>query len=333
MLMKILLNWRSGTRSEVLPPKIFFPPGSKEKTTMKLTLLFVSSAFLAIPFYSLAQEIDPSPGLREIKPGCNVYLHRDDSPGVSSTFNNAVIVTKEGVVVMDGQRTEAVARQVRESIARVTSQPVRFLVSATYHTPFTGGNLVYADVLRIGHENCRKDFLNLLKNAPAEEKEKKLPHLTYSDRLTLYLGGKEIQILFLGRAHTRGDSVVYLPEDRIAYLGEVFYLDEFPYISDGYSADWLRTIETVEALNADIFIPGHGFLPKDLKASRVFLRRQWQLLKDVRGAVEAQVKRGVSADEAVKMIDLPQYKRFKGYERAMEIAVRRIYRELTTGSP
>ena len=126
---------------------------------------------------------------------------------------------------------------------------------------------------------------------------------------------------------------MYLPEDRVAYLGEVFYLDEFPYISDGYSADWLRAIETVEALNADSLIPGHGFLPKDLKDSRVFLRRQWQILKDVRDAVQAQVKRGVSADEAAKSIDLPQYKRFKGYERAMEIAVRRIHRELTLGLP
>ena len=306
----------------------------KNSITRKLfTLLFVFSVLLAVPSYLLPQEIDQSSGLRETNPGCYVYLHRDDSPGVSSTFNNAVIVTKEGVLVMDGQRTEALTRQVRESITRVTSQPVRFLVSATYHNPFTGGNMVYSDVFRIGHENCRKDFLNLIKDAPAEEKYKKIPHQTYSERLTLYLGGKEIQILFLGRAHTRGDSIVYLPEDRIAYLGEVFYLDEFPYISDGYSADWLRTIEAAEALKADIFIPGHGFLPKDLKDSRVFLRRQWQIIKDVRDAVLAQVKRGVSADEAVRAIDLPQYKRFKGYERAMEIAVRRIHRELTVGLP
>ena len=302
-------------------------------TYIPFAFLFAFFVLLAIPSYLFPQEIDPSSGLREIKPGCYVYLHRDDSPGVSSTFNNGVIITKEGVLVMDGQRTESLARQVRESITKVTSQPVRFLVSATYHNPFTGGNKVYSDVIRIGHENCRKDFLNLIKDAPAEEKQKKIPNMTYNERMTLHLGGKEIQILYLGRAHTRGDSIVYIPEDKIAYLGEVFYLDEFPYISEGYSADWLRTIETAEALKADIFIPGHGFLPKDLKDSRVFLRRQWEILKDVRDAVQVQVQRGVSADEAVKAIHLPQYKRFKGYERAMEIAVRRIHRELTVGLP
>jgi len=76
-------------------------------------LSFVFSVLLALPSYLLPQEIDQSSGLREIKPGCYVYLHRDDSPGVSSTFNNAVIVTKEGALVMDAQRTEVLSRQVR----------------------------------------------------------------------------------------------------------------------------------------------------------------------------------------------------------------------------
>jgi glyoxylase-like metal-dependent hydrolase (beta-lactamase superfamily II) len=151
--------------------------------------------------------------------------------------------------------------------------------------------------------------------------------------MTLYLGGKEIQILYLGRAHTRGDSIVFLPEERIAYMSEIFYLDEFPYISEGYSADWMRTLEAAEALKADIFVPGHGFLPKDMKETRVWLRRQWQILKDVRQAVQEQVEQGISVEKVVSTIDLPQFKRFKGYERALEIAVRRIYRELTVGLP
>jgi glyoxylase-like metal-dependent hydrolase (beta-lactamase superfamily II) len=298
-----------------------------------LIFIFVIAVFLANPSHLPAQELDRSTGLREIKPGCYVYLHGDDTPGVSSTFNNGIIVTNEGVLVIDTQRTEAIARQVRESISRVTSQPIRFLISSTFHNPFTGGMAVYADTFRISHENCRADLSNLLKNASAEERRKKLHHQTYSERMTLYLGGKEIQILYLGRAHTRGDSIVFLPEERIAYMSEIFYLDEFPYISEGYSADWMRTLEAAEALKADIFVPGHGFLPKDMKETRVWLRRQWQILKDVRQAVQEQVEQGVSVEKAVSTIDLPQFKKFKGYERALEIAVRRIYRELTVGLP
>jgi len=151
--------------------------------------------------------------------------------------------------------------------------------------------------------------------------------------MTLYLGGKEIQLLHLGRAHTRGDTVVFVPVDRIAYLGEVFYCDEFPYISDGYSADWMRTLEAAEALKADIFVPGHGFLPKDPTDTRAGLRRNWQILKDVRDAVREQVARGASEEAAVRAINLPQFQKYKGYQRALEIAVRRIYRELTVGPP
>jgi glyoxylase-like metal-dependent hydrolase (beta-lactamase superfamily II) len=291
------------------------------------------AVFGVIPSRLPAQELDRSYGLKELKPGYYVYLHGDDTPGVSSTFNNGIIVTNEGVVVIDTQRTEPLARQVREAISKVTSQPIRYLVSGTPHNPFTGGNGVYADAFRIGHENYRTDIMKLIKDAPAEEKKKKLPHATYSDRMTLYLGGKEIHILYLGRAHSRSDAAVFVPEDRILYLSEIFYSEEFPYISEGYSADWLKTLEKAEAMKADIFVPGHGFLPKDLKETRAGLQRQRQILNDVRDAVRKQVDRGASADEAVRVIDLPLLKKFKGYERALEIAVRRIHRELTTGLP
>jgi len=158
-----------------------------------------------------AQEIDRSLGLREIKPGYDVYLHGDPALGVSSTFNSGIIVTSEGVVVLDALGSEAIARQAREAISRVTSQSVCFLISSPFHQPFTGGNAVYADAFKIGHEHYREDLLRLLQRPSAEERRKKLPDVTFRDRLTLYLGGKEIQVLHLGRAHTRGDSIVFVP--------------------------------------------------------------------------------------------------------------------------
>lgn len=294
---------------------------------------FLFIALLAIPSHLLAQDVDRTPGLREVTKGCFVYLHTDDRPGVSSTFNSGIIVTDEGVVVIDALGSEVIARQVRQAISKVTSKPVRFLISSTPHRPFTGGNAVYADTFRVVQENTRADLIKLLEKSSAEERKNELPHLTFRDRITLYLGGKEIQILFLGRGHTRSDTIVFLPEDRIAFMGETFYCDEFPYISSGYSADWMRTIEAAGRLEADIFIPGHGFLPRDLRETRVELRNHWQVLKDVRDAVEVQVKKGASEDEALAAIDLPQFRKFKGYQRALEIAVRRIYGELTVGLP
>jgi len=288
---------------------------------------------LALPSHLPAQDVDRTPGLRRLTNDCYVYLHTDDRPGVSSTFNSGIIVTDEGVVIIDALGSEDAARNVRKAISKVTLKPVRFLISTTPHRPFTGGNAVYADTFRIAQENTRADLIELLAKSPAEERKNKLPHLTFRERTTLYLGGKEIQVLFLGRGHTRSDTIVFLPQDRLAYMGETFYCDEFPYISSGYSADWIRTIESAEKLEADIFIPGHGFLPGNLKETRAELGHHRQVLKDVRDAVEAQVKKGASEVETLAAVDLPQFKKFKGYQRALEIAVRRIYRELTVGLP
>ncbi len=274
---------------------------------------------------------DRSGGLRQIIPGHYVYLHTDDTPGVSSTFNSGIIVTSEGVVVVDALSSEAIARQVRAAISGMTGQPVRFLVSSTFHGRFTGGNAVYRDAFNIGHENYRTDLIELLGAASPEQQNAQLPDQTYRDRVTLHLGGKEIQILYLGRAHTRGDSIVFVPADRIAYLSEVFNFDEFPYLSDSYPSEWMKTLEAAEALDADIFVPGHGFLPEDPRETREGLGRHRQILMDVRQAVQEEITQGATEDQAVANIDLPQYHRFQGYSRAMEIAVRRIHGELTGG--
>lgn len=274
---------------------------------------------------------DRSGGMRQIMPGHYVYQHTDDTPGVSSTFNSGIIVTGEGVVVVDALGSAAIAEQVREAIARMTAQPVRFLVSSTFHGRFTGGNAVYRDAVNIGHENYRTDLTRLLRDASPAHLHAQLPAMTYREGVTLYLGGKEIQILYLGRAHTRGDSIVFVPEDRIAYLSEVFNFEEFPYLSDSYPSEWVKTLEAVEALDADIFVPGHGFLPEDPRETRDGLRRHRQILMDVRQAVQTEIEHGATEDQAVARIDLPQYHRFQGYSRAMEIAVRRVYRELTAG--
>ena len=113
------------------------------------------------------------------------------------------------------------------------------------------------------------------------------------------------------------------------YLSEVFNFDEFPYTRDSYPSDWLRTLEAAEALEADVFVPVHGFLPDDPRETRDGLRRHRQILLDVREAVEQQIEQGATEDEAAAAIDLPEYHRFQDYSRAIEMAVRRTYQELT----
>ena len=190
-------------------------------------------------------------------------------------------------------------------------------------------------MLKIGHENYRTDLLELMQRekASAEEQKARLPNQTFRDRMTLYLGGKEIQILYVGRAHTRGDSIIFVPQDRIAYLSELFFAEQFLYIDDGFGLDWLKTLDAAEELGAEIFVPAHGPIPADPRETRQGLGRFRQMLVDIRDAVQREVARGATEDQAVATIRWPQYEKMQGYNAQREVAVRRLYRQLIGALP
>ena len=291
-----------------------------------LLVLGCASAFSAQPRNPVAQApapASPAGALRQIIPGHYVYS--------STTYNSGIIATSEGVVVLDALNSEAVARAQREAMASTIRQPVRMLISSTFHNNYSKGNLAYADVLKIGHENYRTDLVDLMQRekVSAQEQQARLPNQTFRDRMTLYLGGKEIQILYVGRAHTRGDSIVFVPQDRIAYLSELYFADQFLFIADGYGLDWLRALDAVDALGAEIVVPGHGPIPADPRETRQGLVRFRQMLVDVRDAVQKEIARGATEDQAVAAIRWPQYEKLQGYDAQRETAVRRLYQQLT----
>ena len=267
-----------------------------------------------------------SGGLREIVPGHYIYTRR-----ATVTFNSGVIVTSDGVLVLEAQIDDEMARRVRDAIAGVTNEPVRFLVSSTFHQFYSGGVGAYSDAHNIGHAEYRAHLLEALAAEPLDVLKARLPDQTYRNRVTFYLGGKEIQIRYLGRGHTRGDSIIFVPDDRIVYLSELYSHNEFPSLADSYSGDWIAALDVADALEADIFVPGHGLMTENPRESREGMRRFRQLLVDMRQAVQAQVAAGATEDEAVARVALPQYRDYVGYDRGLEGAVRRIYTELTVG--
>ena len=307
------------------------------KSTMLLVLLpaiLFSAQELRNPAAAQAPPAGQAAGpgsLKQIIPGH--YLYSTTNAG--RAFSSGVIATGEGVVVVDALESEAIARTARESIAATIKQPVRYLVSSSFHDPYSKGNLAYADVFKIGHENYRAGLLDQMKrgNASAEEQRSRLPTVTFGDRLTFYVGGKEFQVLHFGRAHTMGDSIVFVPEDRIAYMSELFFSEEFPNMAQGYGVSWLRVLDAAEALGADIFVPGHGPIPDDPRGTRAGLHRMRQLLVDARDAIQSEVARGATEDQAAATVKLPQYEKLPNYAAQREVSVRRMYKELTGALP
>src|SRR2546427_4733863 len=265
-------------------------------TKSAMTLLIF---LLPILFVSQQEPRNPvsSGTLKQIIPGHYVYSMNN----AGRVFNSGVIVTSEGVLVFDALDSEAIARAERESISSIIKQPVRYLVSSSFHDPYSKGNLAYADVFKIGHENYRSGLLDQMERGglSAEERRARQPSETFRDRLTLFFGGKEIQILYFGPAHTTGDSIVFVPQDRIAYLSEVFFSGEFPNMAGGYGVSWIRVLDAVKALGAAIFVPGHGPLPEDPQQNRAALDPARQILVGARDGNQKKTERGAAEDQAV----------------------------------
>src|SRR5438034_10901533 len=303
---------------------------------MKTRLAMFVAIVLALSTAAAAQAPPanraPTSGtLRQIIPGHYVYTQNN----AGRLFNSGVVTAGDGVLVFDALDSEALARSEREAIAGVIKQPIRYLVSSTFHDPFSKGNLAYADVFKIGHENYRAGLLDQMQRGrlSAEEQRARLPNATFHDRMTLHFGGKEIQILYFGPAHTKGDSILFVPQDRIAYLSEVFFSEEFPNMAGGYGVSWIRVLDAVEARGADSFVPGHGPMPEDRKQTRAALDRMRQILVDARDGIQSEIARGATEDQVVAAVKLQQYEKLPSFAGQREVVVRRMYKELKGDLP
>jgi cyclase len=157
------------------------------------------------------------------------------------------------------------------------------------------------------------------------------PSLTLTEKLTLFRGGREIQLLHLGRGHTGGDVVVYLPAEKLAFTGDLFY-GGAPYLGDGYPQDYVATLEALKALDVDVLVGGHGPPVRD----RAVLDQAQQYIRTYWDQVTGFHARGLSLDEALQQLDLSGYERWALFQLAnpevLRLEVSRMYHLLDGGS-
>lgn len=161
------------------------------------------------------------------------------------------------------------------------------------------------------------------------------PTLTYSDSMTIHKGGREVQLHFVGRGHTGGDTMVFLPEERIVFTGDFFVgspgANGLPYMGDGYVNEWPASLDQLKSLSFDTIVPGHG-RPFDERSQiddlQRYLRDLWAQASDLRAA-------GVTAEEATERIDLSAHHASYGdrVNRVDSRAVLRIYEILQVQMP
>jgi glyoxylase-like metal-dependent hydrolase (beta-lactamase superfamily II) len=149
------------------------------------------------------------------------------------------------------------------------------------------------------------------------------PNVTLKTKLTLFRGGREIQLLFFGRGHTGGDVVVFLPGERIVCTGDLLTAG-LAYMGDGYVDEWITTLDALKALAFDTVIPGHG----EVYTGKARIDYFQSYLRDIWNQVMALKKQGVPADEAAKRVDMTAHQEFFSQIQAPGVdprAVQRMY--------
>ena len=283
----------------------------------------------ADPFQRGLTEAD-FPRTRELAPGVHSYEQLRAVGEELFTTVSLFIVTDEGVVVADGQGSfEETARMVDE-IGKITEIPITHVVICSDHGDHTAGNAAFPEgVEYFVHPNSVPAMEAMAERASEAEDAPPFPKpgTVVSESATLTLGGRTIEILHLGRAHTGGDLVVHLPEESVLFFSEAFLHRIFPAMRSAYPSEWVAMLRRAQELGARWNVPGHGFVDDaDVLAEE---------LEVYIGAVEAVIAEatrlhhaGLSAEEAAEAADFGELESWSLRSSQGSRAILQVYREL-----
>ncbi len=261
--------------------------------------------------------------------------------------NTGIIIGDDAVLVADTQATPAMAADVIRRIREVTDKPIKYVVLTHYHAVRVLGASAYKPqeilasqdtydlIVERGEQDKASEigrFPRLFSNVETVPPGMTWPTMTFTGKMTLWLGKLEVQLLQLGRGHTKGDTVVWLPKDRVLLSGDLVEFDATPYAGDAYFKDWPKTLENLAALKPVALVPGRG--PALLGEERVAdgLRATGGFISDVRTSVEAGARAGrdlnaVYKDTVAKL--KPKYGHWVIFDHCMPFDVTRCYDEVT----
>ncbi len=275
--------------------------------------------------------------LKQVAP--DLYFLYDD---LSS--NSAFLVTDEGVLVIDTRQHPAHGRDLIERIRKITDKPVKWVINTHAHGDHFYGNPAFKAVgaTIIAHRDVaagmvkneqlefkrRLAFFKSLQLDPAEVKTV-LPDVTFDSRVTIKLGGRVVEIMYLGPGQNPGDTLVYFPHARALYVGGPFANHNWSNMSFTPSMDgWIAMLQRIAAMdNVDLFLPGHGDV-----GTRADVLDEAKMLSEVQAGVKAAIAAGMSREEIVKNLRFPRFANRRNYDR-IDVFLEALYHLYTTGQP
>jgi len=261
--------------------------------------------------------------------------------------NTGVIVGDDAVMVIDTQATPVMAQDVIKHIRGVTDKPIKYVVLSHYHAVRVLGASGY----KPEHIIASRDTYDLIVERGEADKASEIgrfprlfrdvesvpagltwPTITFSGAMSIWLGQLEVQLLQVGRGHTKGDTIAWLPEQKILFSGDLVEFDATPYAGDAYFQDWPHTLDKLAAMKPRALVPGRGAalttpeqVAAGLKGTRDFITDVW-----------ANVKAGVAAGKDLNAVYKqtldklrPKYGHWVIFDHCMPFDVTRCYDEAT----
>ncbi len=329
----------------------------------RAALLALSLAALGAPAARAADSLTMetlAPGVYAFRPTSEAF------EAWRAISNSGAVVLEDGLLLYDSHLSPALVDEALAKLRAVTDKPLRYVVHSHFHGDHVGGAWAYGrGVEVISHAWTRERLLRYYADLPEvlpkriADHEKSLAaeqdparraratsyleldrallarvnahapvpnsSLTFDSKVMLHRG-REVQVFFLGRGHTGGDAVLFLPDAKVAFLGDLLFTRTLPNVGDGYTKEWISTLEKTLLLGAERFVAGHG--PVSTAAD---VRGFIDYLKWLRGAVEPFVRAGKGLEEAKKGVTLPEAYKDYAFGQFFPSNVEKVYGELKEG--
>jgi glyoxylase-like metal-dependent hydrolase (beta-lactamase superfamily II) len=288
-------------------------------------------------FASTTDLADKRISFDELGPGLYGYTAEGDP-------NSGVVVGDEGVLVVDAQATPLMAADVVARIREVTDKPVTHLVLSHYHavrvlgaSGYPGAEIIASEATRaLIVERGAEDMASEIGRFPRLFRGKESipgltwPRLTFHGRMTLWMGSREVRIIHIGRSHTAGDTVVWLPKEKVLFAGDAVEFGATPYCGDAHFADWPGTLAAIKALGAERLVPGRGRSLIGAAEVDAAIAGTSDFTSDLFAIARACAAKGATLkqtyDEAMTAMR-PKYGRWVIFDHCMPFNVSRAYDE------
>ena len=261
--------------------------------------------------------------------------------------NTGIIVGDDSVLVLDTQATPVMAQDVIRRIREVTDKPIEYVLLTHYHAVRVLGASAYGARHIIASQDTRDlivergeqdkaseigRFPRLFRNVQSVPPGLTWPTITFTGKMTLWLGQLEVQLLQLGRGHTKGDTVAWLPQQKILFSGDLVEFDATPYAGDAYFSDWPATLDNIAALEPEQLVPGRGAALTTPQQVAAGLQGTRSFIADVYASVQAGAAAGKDLNTVYRetlAAVRPKYGHWVIFDHCMPFDVSRAYDEAT----